>query len=159
MASYGVVTIKEFAWPQGHDTTSRNIIIRGTMSISGVAGALYPGAGFTLNWGAVQSLSAGLAATGGSTISPISSGYTVPQIDSVKGTVVKLPTEVDVWSANNPPSGFQYSVDRSAGNLHLLVCSNGASGASGPLVEYGGILTTQMLNDSIQFCAVFPKFV
>jgi hypothetical protein len=161
MANYGTAVLKEFPWPQGFDTTDRNIIIRGTISITngGNPGALYPGAGFPLSWGAVQNLTAGLASSGGSTISPVASGYAVPQIDSVKGTVVKLPTEVDVWSSQNPPSGFNYTVDRSSGNLHILVVANGASGNSGPMIEYGGTLTTQMLNDVIQFCAVFPKHV
>lgn len=131
-------TISFFNHPQGFDTTNRNIVARGTIALST---GHYPVGGFSLNW----------------LVEQIKSQFTGVQKDSVKGNVTQLPTEVDVWSAANPPSGYSYAVDRSVGNLHILVPSNGASGASGPMVEYGGNLVTAQINDVIQFCAIFPK--
>lgn len=149
-----VATIKVFKYPQGVDNTQRNIILRGTISLST---GHYPVGGFPLTWTSAQNLNAGLNAAGAVGTEYIPSPYTNVQVDSARGNVTYLPTEVDVWSAANPPSGWSYFVDTTAGKLHIMCPSNGASGASGPMVEYGGNLITSQLNDVIQFCAVFPR--
>jgi hypothetical protein len=152
--SNAIATITVFPWPKGKDLTQTSIIRRGTIAFSGVAGAIYPVGGFPLNWNSV--LAAETSSSGASSYAYTPSSYTGSVLDSVHGTVVQLPTEVDVWSAGNPPSGYTYVVDRSVGNLHIMVPSNGASGASGPMVEYGGTLITAQYNDVVQFCACFP---
>jgi hypothetical protein len=150
-------TIKLFAWPRGVDNTQRNIILRGTISIGPTGTAnIYPAGGFPLDWTSVQSGAGYSASTGLVGNAVIPSSYTGTAKDSVLGDVVLLPTEVDVWSAANPPSGYTYVVDRSVGKLHVLVPSNGASGASGPMVEFGGVVPVAMQNDTIQFTAVLP---
>lgn len=131
-------TITPFNYPNGFDTTNRTQIMRGTIVLSG---GLYPPGGFPLQWATEY----------------VKSSYVGSQTSATGVTTVNVPSEVDVWSAGNPPSGFVYATDRTTGNLHIMVQSNGASGASGPLVEFGGTIVTAMIQDTIQFTAVFPK--
>lgn len=152
----GTATLKAFKYPRGLDNTDRNFVLRGSITIGGVGGAIYPVGGFPLDWTKVTNLNAGLSASGqGYELIP--STYIGVNKDSVLGNVTLIPTEVDVWSSANPPSGYTYVVDASVGNLHILVPSNGASGASGPMVEFGGTLVSSILNDTIQFVAIIPK--
>lgn len=152
----GTATIKAFKFPRGGDDTLRNFILRGTITLGGVGGAIYPVGGFPLTWTQVTNQNAGNSASGQG-YAEIPSSYIGVNKDSVNGNTTLLPTEVDVWSSSNPPSGYTYVVDASVGNLHILVPSNGASGASGPMVEFGGPLVSSILNDTLQFVAIFPK--
>lgn len=150
-----VATIKTFKFPQGSDTTQRNVIKRGTISLSGGGGLIYPVGGYPLVWTQTTSLSSGVSASGQG-YEDINSTYVGTQIPSTGANVLRFPTEVDCWSSTNPPSGYTYVVDATLGNLHIMVPSNGASGASGPMVEFGGTIVSAIQNDVIQFVAVFP---
>lgn len=151
-----VATLKAFKFPRGGDNTQRNFILRGTISLSGGGGLIYPVGGYPISWTTVTNQSAGVSASGQGYID-IPSTYVGVNKDSVLGNVTLLPTEVDAWSSTNPPSGYTYVVDGTLGNLHIMVPSNGASGASGPMIEFGGTVVSSIQNDVIQFVAIFPR--
>ena len=136
--STATATITPFGYPNGFDTTNRTQIMRGTIAISP---GTYPPGGFPLQWATEY----------------VKSTWVGSQTSATGVTTVQVPTEVDVWSAGDPPSGYVYATDRTTGNLHIMVQANGSSGASGPLVEYGGNTLNSMQVDTIQFTAVFPK--
>lgn len=123
-----VATITVNKYPNGHDTTTRFIIVHGVITLN--AGH-YPVGGFPLSWA-------------------------LDEIKSTYANTVNLPTDVDVRSAANPPSGYSYIWDNVVGKLHIFVSDN-TSAASGPLIEWGGQLTGTMISDKIVFTALFPK--
>ena len=137
-------TITPFAYPKGHDNTQRNIVVRGTFTIST---GTYPPGGFSLNWNNVPGI------------------YSIPVPGSTpSSTGSPAPFDVDVKSVANRagsggigPSGYIYLWDNVLGNLHIFESDNGASSASGPLIEYGGNIDGNIVNDTIQFTAYFYR--
>ena len=142
-------TITIFPYPRGFDNTQRFQIVRGTIAIS--AGT-YPVGGIPLSWGALTN-------TNGAVIESI-------PLPSALGTNTSIfPVDVDIHStgyvsssAGTGPSGFIYLWDSVQGNLHIFESSNGASAASGPLIEIGAAnLPGTVVNDTIQFTAFFAR--
>lgn len=137
MAVNAVATINIFGYPKGVSNDQRMEYIHGTISF--VQGQ-YPPGGFPLNWQLepIKSIPAG-AATQQST-----------------GTI--QPIDVDAKSTAFPPSGIVWVWDSVNGNLHAFISADASSNASGPLIEFGGpALPGWMLNDVVQFCAVFAR--
>ena len=122
-------TLSVYAYPKGVDNTQRNLVVRGTITLSQ---GVYPpnAAGFALNWAALE---------------------------EVKSAPAVFPTDVDVKSVRNPPSGVVYAWDSTTGNLHIYVSNNGVSSNSGPLIEFNGTLPQWIFADTIQFTAVFAR--
>ena len=131
-------TINVYAYPKGVTNDQRMEILRGTIAIS--TGGTYPPGGFSLDWTGIESIKAipASASTPSSTGSP-------------------APIDVDVKSAQNPPSGYVYIWDNVVGNLHIFESNNGVSSNSGPLVEIGGAINNTIVADVIQFRAVFVR--
>jgi len=127
-------TINVYGFPKGHTVDQRNLTLRGTISITSGTYPLGPGGtGWTLNWGAVA----------GAT--PVAAATTL------------LPIDCDFKSIANPPTGWIYVWNSVTGNMHLYVCANASSNASGPLQEYNGNVPGSVVNDVIEFRAVFSK--
>jgi hypothetical protein len=142
-------TITVFPYPKGFDNTQRNVVVRGTFKVTF---GTYPPGGFPLNWN-------NLVNVNGETLEAIPLGGQSPN-----STGVPFPIDVDVNSAADQvgfggtgPSGYIYAWDSVLGNLHIFEAMNGASANSGPLVEFGGNLDANIVNDSIQFTAYFPR--
>ena len=138
-------TITVFPYPKGYDNTQRNQIVRGTIAIS--AGT-YPTGGFPLSWSSIIGVQS--VPIPGST--PSSTGGPKPFDMDVKSTA---------YTATNygtGPSGYVYVWDSVNGNLHIFVdYGSAASTSSGPLVEMGGNVPGLVVNDTIQFTAVFYR--
>ena len=131
-------TISVYSYPTGVSNDQRMEILRGTIAIS--TGGTYPPGGFSLDWTGIEAVKA--IPAGGST--PTSTGSPAP-------------IDVDVKSAQNPPSGYVYIWDNVVGNLHIFESNNGVSANSGPLVEIGGAISNKIVTDIIQFRAVFVR--
>jgi hypothetical protein len=135
-----VVTLSTYGYPKGSTNDQRNQTVRGTVSFSI---GTYPVGGFPLNWGLLEGVKA------------IPAGSTTP---SSTGTI--LPTDCDIKSVSNPPSGVIYTWDNVLGNLHIFLVGPGAAcSISGPLVEFypGANIPGWILNDTVMFRAVFPR--
>ena len=137
-------TLTTYPYPKGVDNTQRCNVVRGTITLST---GTYPPGGFSLSWNNLPGV------------------YSIPIPGSTpSSTSTPTPFDVDVKSVgdraqngNIGPSGFIYLWDSVVGNLHVFVSDNGASSASGPLVEYGGPLSGDLVNDTIQFTAYFYR--
>lgn len=137
-------TITVFPYPRGYDNTQRNQIVRGTIALS--AGT-YPAGGYSLTWSGIIGIQS----------------IPIPA-STPSSTSTPKPFDMDVKSTCNVttnfgtgPSGFIYVWDSVNGNLHVFETDGTASAASGPLVEFGGPLPGSMVNDVIQFTAVFYR--
>ena len=142
-------TITVFPYPKGHDNTQRSQIVRGTIAIST---GTYPAGGFALSWNTSST-------TGGTT-----QAIPIPA-STPSSTSTPAPFDVDIKSAAyransggiGGPSGYIYLWDSVNGNLHVFESANGASNSSGPLLEIGGNIPGDVVNDSIQFTAWFYR--
>lgn len=142
-------TLTVSPYPAGVDNTQRTQVIRGTVAITT---GFYPSGGYTVNW---------------ATLSQGNSGVSVSSIDldSATSPVGAFPIDVDVKSVANAtspygkgPSGYIYVWDNVLGNLHIFVsATNAASGNSGPLVEFGGAINNNIVNDVITFRATYVR--
>lgn len=137
--SAATATVSVYKYPKGHDNTQRTVILRGTIVL---AQGNYPAGGFPLSWSNIPQLQT------------IPLGSSTP---SSTGTII--PIDMDVKSTANPPSGIVWIWDSVLGNLRAFICASETPCAiSGPLVEFGGAaLPGWMLNDTIQFTAVFAR--
>jgi hypothetical protein len=142
-------TITVFGYPKGFDNTQRNVVVRGTIAVTF---GTYPPGGYPLNWNNVTNVN-------GELLESIPIGTTSPT-----STGSPFPIDVDVRSAANRPgtggtgpSGYIYLWDNILGNLHIFESANGSSNNSGPLIEIGGNLDANIVNDTIQFRAYFTR--
>lgn len=127
------ITITQNPYPRGTTNDQRNEHIFGTFALSQ---GTYPQNGYALNWGSVEAVKS------------------LP----ASGTSGPFPIDVRAHSASNPPSGIVYIWDNVAGNLHIFICNNGVSNASGPLIEINGMVLPQwVFSDTIVFEAIFPR--
>jgi hypothetical protein len=138
-------TITVFPYPRGYDNTQRNQIVRGTIALSN---GTYPVGGYTLTWSGIIGI------------------QSVPiPASTPSSTSTPKPFDMDIKSTANVttmygtgPSGFVYVWDSVNGNLHVFVSAEReTSGNSGPLVEFAGTLPGSMVNDTIQFTAIFYR--
>ena len=139
-------TITLFPYPKGIDNTQRMQILRGTISL--VAGT-YPAGGIPLSW---------------ASLSNVDGESPTVLINTSSGP---FPVEVDVFSSaynadgkgfgNIGPSGYIYVWDSVNGNLHIFETWSGNTGFSGPLLELAGPVPSVVLNDVIQFTAIFTR--
>lgn len=138
MATLATATPVPFGYPKGFDNTQRNQIVRGTFTFTQ---GQYPPGGFTLSWGSLE---------GVQSIPP------AQLYQSSTGSII--PIDVDVKSVAYPPTGIVWVWDNVNNRLHAMIAANSASGASGPLEEFGGAaLPGWMLNDIVEFTAVFSR--
>lgn len=129
-------TINVYGYPLGVTNDQRTEVIRGTISITSGTYPLGPGGtGWTLNWGAQERVKS------------------IPF--NTAGTI--MPIDCDFKSIANPPSGWVYVWNSVTGNMHLYVCANASSNSSGPLQEYNGNVPGSVVNDIIEFRAVFAR--
>lgn len=145
-------TLTLYPYPKGVDNTQRNQVLRGTVAIS--AGD-YPDGGLSLSWGGLTNATGAVAPQAvppfGS--SPSSSG-TLQPIDADFKSVGYAAT-----AGGHGPSGYVYLWDNVNGNLHIFQSNNGVSNVSGPLIESvtGGTIPGAVINDTIEFTAVFTR--
>lgn len=140
-------TITYYGYPRGNDNSQRMQTRWGTIALSPTNGT-YPAGGIALTWNASGTMTIPFPATA----------------PSSTGTI--MPVDVDVKSVSatdgpggvgSGPSGYIYLWNNVNGNLHIFQSLNGASGASGPLVEIGGNVPWGVFTDTIQFKAVFAR--